>query len=219
MDIRIGLIDSGLAPDVAGRVHAQAAFVRGADGEIELGPAEADRIGHGSQVARIIAGLASEARFANAQVFVRPQLVDAGLVADAVDWCVGNSVRVINLSLGLVADRTSLRLACERALSAGITLVASCPARGGMPFPAAYPGVLAVCGDARCNEMEWSLVDGLRLVGAFPHAGAGGGASFAAAAVSGHAATFFSSRPDAKHEDFLEHLKAGAAFVGRERKS
>lgn len=219
MGIRIGLVDSGLAPELADRVHAQAAFLRGAEGRVERQPAEPDRIGHGSQVARIIAGAAPEARFANAQVFVRPRLVDAELVADAVDWCVGNGVRVINLSLGLTADRDALRAACKRALFAGITLVASCPARGEMPFPAAYPGVLAVCGDARCGEDEWSLVDGQWLLGAFPHATAGGGASFAAAAISGRAAAFYSCRPQAKHEDFLKHLRAGPAFVGRERKS
>lgn len=219
MTVRIGLVDSGLSPDLAGRAYAEAAFLRKSTGEIDQLPAESDRIGHGSQVARIVAGMEPEAGFANAQVFVDPHLVDADLVATGIDWCIGQGVRVINLSLGLTADRSSLRSACGRAVLAGITVVASCPARGATPFPAAYPGVLAVCGDARCDPDQWSLVDGLRLVGTFPHAQAGGGASFAAATVSGLAAAFFSSRPGAARGDFLDHLRAGAAFAGRERKS
>jgi len=224
--VRVGVVDSGIDradPALLPTVMAARAFLRSPDGLVQrVAPCD-DSVGHGSAVAALIAdGAGQRVEFVDAQVFAAAQAIDAGLLADAIDWCVENSVRVLNLSLGLHADRPLLRDACARASAAGVTLVAACPARGGATFPAAYPEVVAVSGDARCVAGGWSLLADRPHFGASPCAlspAAGGGASYAAARISGVAAAFFSRQPAAGYADLLAHLRAGAGFVGRECRS
>jgi subtilisin family serine protease len=221
--VRVGIVDSGINPGIvraAPDVLAARAFVRSPDGHVQHVAPYDDALGHGSAVAALIAdGAAQWVEFVDAQVFAAAPAIDAGLLAEAIDWCVENSVRVLNLSLGLHADRPLLRNACARANAAGVTLVAACPARGGSTFPAAYPQVLAVSGDARCVAGGWSLLAEGPHFGASPRAlppAAGGGASYAAARISGVAAAFFFAQPAAGYADLLAHLRAGAGFAGRE---
>lgn len=123
-------------------------------------PPVPDRLGHGTDVARLILAAAPQAALIDAQVFADGRPVSAAAVAAAIDWAVGQGAELINLSLGLREDHWALRHACAAASAAGVLLVASSPARGGAVYPAAYPGVLAVTGDARCADGEWSLLDG-----------------------------------------------------------
>lgn len=222
--VRVGVIDSGIGGGdgdsaTRPRVLAACAFARTPAGEpVRVAPQSAG-FGHGRAVAALIAASAPRAEFLDAQVFAAARAIDAGLLADAIDWCVEQAVRVLNLSLGLHTDRPVLRAACARATAAGLTLVAASPARGAPTFPAAYPQVIAVSGDARCtaNDCSW-LADGPHL-GASPcplPPAAGGGASYATARISGRIAAFFAGQPDAGQSDLLAHLRAGASFVGRE---
>ena len=55
--------------------------------------------------------------------------------------------------------------ACAALLGQGAVLVAAHPARGAPCFPAAYPGVIAATGDARCGWQELSQL-GPALFGA-----------------------------------------------------
>lgn len=220
--VRVGVIDSGIGTgeSAAGqRVVAACAFSRAMTGEITPLAPHDDLLGHGSEVATLIRLNAAHTEFVDAQVFSTARAIDAGVLAAAIDWCVEHAVRVVNLSLGLRADRRLLRDACARASAAGLTLVAATPARGGDTFPAAYPQVIAVSGDARCVDGGWSwLGDGLRA-GASPRPprpAAGGGASYAAARLTGVAAAFFAQQPAAKQADLLVHLRTGASLVGRE---
>lgn len=219
--VRVGVIDSGI--DAASRdIFAACAFARSTPGDIVRLAPHGDSLGHGSEVAALIALGHPQAEFADAQVFAAAQAIDAGLLAAAIDWCVEHAVRVVNLSLGLRADRPLLRAACARASAAGLTLVAATPARGGDTFPAAYPQIIAVSGDARCEDVSWSWLDeGLRA-GASPRPllpAAGGGASYAAARLSGVIAAFFSAQPAAGHADLLAYLRTGASVLGREYKT
>lgn len=237
MSVKVGIVDSGLSPALAARLVgaanaspgdeplASVAFTTTDDGVVLPMPPVADPLGHGSQVAELIRAAAPAVRLASAQVFAAQQPVSAEVVAAALRWCLTRDVRVVNLSLGLRHDRPVLRAACAAAVEAGVLLVASAPARGGPVYPAAYPDVLAVSGDARCAPGAWSLIDGGALIGATPlvagvhtpGATAPGGASFAAARVSGLAAAYFTAFPQATVADFRAALHAGAAFVGRER--
>lgn len=68
------------------------------------------------------------------------------LVAQALDWMVGEKVQVVNLSLGSAGD-TVLEAVVNKSLATGMLLVAA--AGNGGPsaapsYPAAYPGVIAV---------------------------------------------------------------------------
>lgn len=221
MAVRVGVVDSGLGADSA--VAAGAAFALTADGTVAAGPTRADALGHGAAVAALIRAQAPACRLLDAQVFADAGAAAPAVVAAAIDWCVAHGARVINLSLGLRDDRQVLHAACDRALAAEVLLVASTPARGDAVYPAAYAGVVAVCGDARCAPAGWSLLDDRRRVGASPAAPAGapaglqsGGASYAAARISGIAAAFFARYPEAAVSDFIGFLLAGAAYHGRE---
>ena len=72
-------------------------------------------------------------------------------LAEGIDFAVSHAsgrprVRVINLSLGSTGESETVRRAIDRALSAGIVVVASAgnDGRGRVTFPAVLPGVIAV---------------------------------------------------------------------------
>lgn len=182
----IGVIDSG---GPAEQMEGASAFSASGDG-----PATPDRLGHGTAVAAVLRRAAPGARLRHAQVFGDSPVTSADRVARAVLWLAGEA-DILLLSLGLAADRKVLRAACETALAAGRCVVAASPARGAVSFPAAYPGVVAATGDARCDWETLSLLPG-GVIGAWcaspERGGAGmGGASLAAARVAGQLAAAF----------------------------
>lgn len=183
---RIGIVDSGGPAD---QMRGARAFLAEGDG-----PAVPDRLNHGTAVAAVLRRAAPAARLLHAQVFTDRPVTSAERVARAVAWLAPRCDLIV-LSLGLVADRPALRLACAEAAAGGTWLVAAAPARGGPCFPAAYPGVVAATGDARCGWDELSLLPG-GVIGAWcasPERGSAGmgGASIAAARVAGHLAAAF----------------------------
>ncbi|WP_418648009.1 S8 family serine peptidase [Thauera butanivorans] len=147
--IRIGVVDSGHAAAQVPHVAASAAFVLDG-GEPRRVPAEPDRLGHGSRVGDGLLHCLPQAELLVAQVFRERLATSAAQVAAAIDWLVDEDARLINLSLGLREPRPVLAAACARALAAGVVLCASAPARGQPVYPAGFPGVLRVTGDARC---------------------------------------------------------------------
>jgi len=222
MPVSVGIVDSGAAPAVRQKLSVETRLLQREDGSVERTAASDDRLGHGSEIARIILDLAPAASLVSAQAFTDCRTVDAGLVAESIHWCLEQGVRIINLSLGIRADRAALRDACELARASGVLLVAAFPARGDAVYPAAYPGVLAVSGDARCDARHWSVIEAGRLIGAATVAADGeshGGASYAVARISGFAARFFSAWPNADVRDCRAWLESDATFRGRERRT
>ena len=221
MSVRVGIVDSGISPQQARTVVASIAIVaHGATGVTRLAAVD-DPLGHGTAVATLVLAQAPTAHLFCAQAFAHGRQADAACVAEGISWCLEHEVRVVNLSLGLTVDHHVLRAACAVAVARGVIVVAAFPARGGSVYPAAYPAVVAVSGDARCNAQSWSVLEPGRLYGAAPLAANGltsGGASYAAARMSGHAARFLAAWHDARAEDFLDWLAAGAAMRGRERR-
>jgi hypothetical protein len=225
MTVHIGLLDSGTAAAQAAVVAAARGFALNHAGEVIECPATPDPANHGAMLADIILRLAPSTRLLDAQVFRQAGPAAPAIIAAGVDWLVANGARVINLSLGLREDRPVLRDACTRAVEQGILLVAATPARGGPVYPAAYPGVLRVCGDARCGPGEWSLLpEGPTHLGACPRPFSAigqcvGGASIATAHVTGLLAAHLAGHPLATQADLLRYLETGGRFHGRERRS
>ncbi len=225
----VGVVDSGLsaawvAPGVPGRVRALRAFWPDGEGRAAHGQGVSDCLGHGSAVVDIVARLAPEATFCVAQVFHQRFTTTAAQVAAAIDWLVMQAVDVINLSLGLPGDRAVLAQACERALAAGVVLSAATPARGAAVYPAAYPGVWRMTGDARCvciEEYAW-LAGEQADFGACvrPPAGArtGAGASMGCAHMTGHVVRTLSEHERMHPERLYALLRAGACHAGPERR-
>ncbi|BBF92976.1 subtilisin-like serine protease QhpE [Blastochloris tepida] len=215
--VSVGLVDSGASQPLA----AAARFT--IDGEAvamtEPGP---DRLGHGTAVADIIRQT-TRAPLLLAQVFDDRAATPAA-VAAALDWLVEKGARVVNLSIGLTTDRAVLREACARAVAKNVLLVASVPAIGPTVYPAAYPGVVRVTGDARCQGAEIAFIGtGRAAFGASPRnagpQGAGpAGASIAAARVSAALAAILTEAPDLSATAALDRLAERASHHGPQRR-
>ncbi|KWH30896.1 peptidase S8 and S53 subtilisin kexin sedolisin [Burkholderia cepacia] len=221
--IRVGVVDSGYPPSLSARIAEARRFAFDDAAVLQAYAVEPDRIGHGSAICEAIAAAASDVRLCIAQVFEARGVTSAAQIAQAIRWLLTQRVRMINLSLGVRADRDTLRDACAQAVAQRVTVFASSPAQGAPVFPASYPGVVRVTGDARCAPRQWSWLDspqadfGAAVSCGAPHAPAG--ASIACATLSGYAAAWLARHPDADPAALLDHLRTGAAYVGIERRS
>ncbi|MDF0731767.1 S8 family serine peptidase [Pseudomonas entomophila] len=218
IEARLGLIDSGCS-------QAQAPWLLEArrfwleDGLLREGEVQADSLGHGSAVLAALRAEAGEAPLLMAQVFTGQASTSALQVAAALLWLVEQGATLINLSLGLHQDRPVLRDACAAAQAAGVLLCASSPARGGPVYPASYPGVLRITGDARCTAGQWSWLGTAQADFGAPVGAAGqAGASLACATLSGRIFALLRAQPGLKHAALLAWLKDNAAYHGPERR-
>lgn len=216
---RIGVIDSGHGPEQAAQVLAAQRFWLDGDA-LQQGAIEADLLGHGTAVIATLVGQAGPLPLCVAQVFSGRWSTSALQIAAAIHWLIEQQVVLINLSLGLRQDRPLLREACAAANEAGILLCASSPAQGEPVFPAGYPDVLRITGDARCAAGQWSWLDSAQAdFGAVVRADSGlAGASVACAALSGQVAAFLRREPGAGRQAVIEYLRQGASFIGPERR-
>lgn len=224
MSITVGVVDGGFACVPAAALQAAAHFVTDEDGSVYREPVLGHPLPHGEAVAALLRAAVPAVRLLDARIASADHPPTPCLVAAAIDWCVGEGARVINLSLGLIEDRAVLREACERAVACGVLLVAAAPARGTPVYPAAYPGVLSVSGDARCGAGQWSLLNGetagAATYGCCPAGPTNkpGGASMATARIAGIIAKFLSQHPSAGRSGLAEYLAACATWHGREHK-
>lgn len=195
MTVRIAVVDSGCAAAQAPRARAAAALVLD-DRVVRQAPVTADALGHGGRVAGILLHCAPQAELLVAQVFRERLTTTAAQVAAAIDWAVANGAQLVNLSLGLREPRPVLAEACARAVAAGTVLCAAAPARGQTVYPAGFPGVLRVTGDARCAPGEIAAIGSAEIdfgahVRPLDGSLAGAGASMACAWFTGLAARHF----------------------------
>lgn len=222
--VRIGIIDSGVRGDAGLTLAAARRFFFAVEGKVAAASDVDDMLSHGTEVTRIVAAAASDAALVHAQVFGASFQTAPALVAAALDWLAEEGAALVTMSFGLAADRAVLREACSRASDADIVLVASAPAQGRPVFPAAYDGVIAVTGDARCRQGEVSDLQGVQAdFGtwcASPEHGGGAiaGASAAAAHFAGLAALVLARDPCAGRDGVLAHFRDHAAFTGPERR-
>jgi hypothetical protein len=222
MPVKVGIIDTGIGTALNMVVSARIGMRLDEAGNVQrFASSETDSFGHGTAVAHLVVDRATQCSLLSAEVFSAARPTAAQVVAEAIIWCVEAGARIINLSLGLRDDRRTLRESCQAAISQDVLLVASHPARGPATYPAIYPGVLAVNGDIRCGEGECSCLVHNQLYGASPlppRGFSGGGASYAAARITGQAAAFFETYSDATSADLRTHLQAVALFHGREHR-
>ncbi|MBK4997805.1 peptidase S8 and S53 subtilisin kexin sedolisin [Pseudomonas sp. S31] len=217
-DLRIGVIDSGCAPAQAGAVLAGRRFWL-EDGTLHHGPLQPDRLGHGSAVLASLQAEAGQAPLLLAQVFNGQGATSALQVAAALLWLAEQGATLVNLSLGLQQDRPVLRRACAEAQAAGVLLCASSPARGGPVYPASYPDVIRVTGDARCAPGQWSWLGSAQAdFGGYVGERGMAGASLGCAALSGRIAALLQQQPGLDRAQLVAWLQANAAFIGPERR-
>ncbi|MDH4566929.1 peptidase S8 and S53 subtilisin kexin sedolisin [Pseudomonas sp. BN414] len=219
IDLAIGIVDSGFAREQAGVVAQSRRFwLEG--GELQEGDTQPDALGHGSVVLDTLTRQCGPVRLCVAQVFGERWQTSPLQIAAALHWLIEQDVALITMSLGLRNDRPVLREACVLAQASGILLCASSPAQGEPVYPAAYPGVIRVTGDARCAPGQWSWLNSPQADFGAHVAAANGvaGSSVGCAALSGIIAGYLQSRPGASREAVLEWLHEGAAYAGPERR-
>ncbi|MDH0733331.1 peptidase S8 and S53 subtilisin kexin sedolisin [Pseudomonas sichuanensis] len=217
-DLRVGVIDSGCSLEQAnGLLDARRFWL--ADGQLREGELLPDQLGHGSAVLASLQRETGPVPLLVAQVFIGQASTSALQVAAALLWLVEAGATLVNLSLGLQQDRPVLHQACAEALAAGVLLCASSPAQGGPVYPASYPGVIRITGDARCGPGQWSWL-GTRQADFGGYAGAGGraGASLGCAALSGRIAALLRNEPGMDRQQVHDWLRRHATFTGPERR-
>ena len=166
----IGVVDSGIPMQSDHTGDQSSLLVEGCNFSLNnqdclrIDEGVEDRLNHGTLVVQTLENYVQRPRLCVARVFDRHLATSALQVAAAIDWLVcqrsaGQRVSVINLSLGLRQDRDCLRQACDRAIQAGIVLVASSPAHGEPVYPSAYADVIRVTGDARCDRGEFAYLN------------------------------------------------------------
>jgi subtilisin family serine protease len=159
--VRVAVIDSGVHPDHP-HVGAVAAGVS-IDADGRLGVDAVDRLGHGTAVAAAIRDKAGEVELVPVKVFDRQLRATVDALEAAIDWAVGASVDMINLSLGTANPAHEARLvaAVGRAVAAGVVLVAAGPDGGTRWLPGSLRGALPVLLDWECPRDDVRVsVDG-----------------------------------------------------------
>jgi hypothetical protein len=218
-ELRIGFIDSGFSATQAPRIVGARRFWLQGDALCQ-GESLPDALGHGSVVLDALCAQSENVRVYSAQVFAGQHQTSALQIAAALYWLLEQNVRLVNLSLGLRSDRPVLREACAELQAAGVVLCASSPAQGEPVFPASYPGVIRITGDARCGAGQWSWLNSLQADFGAQVSGRSGvvGASLACATLSGHIAAYLEQHREADREAVYAWLSQGAAYIGQERR-
>ena len=217
-EIRVGLVDSGCTPAQAEGMQAARRFWL-EDGVLREGELQPDRLGHGSAVLARLHAEAGRVPLLLAQVFGEQGSTSALQVAAALLWLAEQGATLINLSLGLQQDRPVLRQACAEVQAAGVLLCASSPAQGAAVYPASYPGVIRITGDARCAPGQWSWLGSAQAdFGGHVGERSMAGASLGCAAVAGRIAALLQQQPGLERQQMLAWLQAHASFIGPERR-
>ncbi len=202
------------------------------------GSALVDRSGHGTHVAGLIAAVRangrggvgiSRARIMSVKVANSLGDADAASIVAGINYAVAKHARVINISLGGTDPSAVERAAINRAVRAGIVVVAAAGNGGFVGDPLEYPGadphVVAVGALTRDGSHLPRSTSGPQVTLAAPgdallSTALGGrynrrsGTSVATALVSGAAARIITQRPLIRAERVVEMLRASAIDIG-----
>lgn len=186
--MKIAIIDSGVHPE-----HPHVEGVAGGVGVTAEGFAEdyIDRLGHGTAVAAAIREKAGrDAELYAVKVFDRRLTANIDVILRALQWCSGERMDVVNLSLG--TSNPAHREKFEQVLANGPLVVGAAHS-----LPGDLPGVIGVAPDAECPRDSFRYREGVFYASPFPRPIPGvppehnlNGASFAVANMTGLIARF-----------------------------
>ncbi len=172
--IKIAVIDTGVDhnhPDLLG--YGESGKVVGGKNFIEIGKPPIDLNGHGTQVAGIIAadgqqkGIAPKSKIYSYKVSDNGESVSSELIIQAIDQAIADNVDIINISLGVNRTNSKIDDAVNRAIDAGIVVIAAAgndgPGLGTIGSPGHNPNAITV--GATYNNVTSSLVATLEING------------------------------------------------------
>lgn len=109
-----------------------------------------DRLGHGRAILATLGRYLPISRLDVAfyKLFERRLTADASDLAAAMEWHIKEPPTWLLCSLGLPRPEARLKAAVERLQVAGTRIIAASPRFGAPVYPAAWPGVIAVSGEA-----------------------------------------------------------------------
>ena len=224
-DVKVAIIDSGIETEhpkirrVAGGIGLT---VKSGERVIQQ-PDHADCAGHGTACAGIIQKKAPDAELYSIRIFDETLSADGHALVAAIQWATEQRVDVINLSLGTTdaAYKDVISEACQRAVEAGVILIAAEHNDGVPSYPANLPDVIGVTGGkiydrygyyyrpgntiecvARGDEQRVCWKDGREIMIS--------GTSYAAPHITGIVALIREAYPNATPKEVREMLKANA---------
>jgi subtilisin family serine protease len=111
-----------------------------------------DYLGHGTAVAGAIREIAPDTELYAVKVFDRALSTSVETILQALEWCLGHEMHVINLSLGALnpQHRGSFESFLARAADAGAIVVSAREAEGRPVLPGCLPRVIGVGLDWTC---------------------------------------------------------------------
>jgi type VII secretion-associated serine protease mycosin len=157
--VTVSVIDTGVSPhhDLKGNLLV------GTNGATGKADGRSDTVGHGTQMAGLIAahgsgsegllGIAPSAKVLPVKISNSATSVPPGLVAKGIEFSIAHKARVINISSG-TEPSFALVKAIKDANTAGVVIVAATGNYGGLAtaYPAAADGVLAVGSTGRSGK-------------------------------------------------------------------
>ncbi|POM26810.1 Intracellular serine protease [Actinomadura rubteroloni] len=152
--VTVAVVDSGVSganPQLAGQLLPTVDVSKSG---------QADCVGHGTEVAALIAakrgvtpfyGVAPDAKILPVKFAAQSSGVDSGLAAKGIEEAIAKHADVINISTQSISDDPRLRAAVKHALARNIPVVAAAGnldrEKGDVPelmYPGGYPGVITV---------------------------------------------------------------------------
>jgi subtilisin family serine protease len=213
--VRVAIVDSGVDADhplVSGLAGA-VAVEPDPDGEAPdvryvEGP-HADLYGHGTACAAIVRALAPAAELWSVRVLGERLTGKAWVFAAAIEWCLANDIRVVNLSLSTSNDAYVERFheLVDRCAHAGVVVVSAMANDVKPTYPSQFAGVLSVAATTGADNetilrnprppAEWGApgVD-VEVAWLATATATVTGNSFAAPVVAGHVARILGAHPE-----------------------
>ncbi len=213
--VRLAVIDSG--------VHVSHPHIHHVSGGVTIGEqvvenSYVDTLGHGTAVMAAIQEKAPDAEYFAVRVFHSVLRTKIEFLLQAIEWCVGHHIDIVNLSLGTSnpVHEERFRPLISRATERGMILVSARDA-----LPGSLPGVIGVGLDWDWPRESYSCKEtssGLELhASGYPRSAPGiprernlSGASFAVANMSGFVARAYEGLKSSSYQAVCSAL-AGEA--------
>jgi subtilisin family serine protease len=175
MQVQIGIVDTGVNPEHPSfkRNKPTGIGVRRQRDGYKYEPDFHDRHGHGTSIASRIQAFCTKARIHAVRIAQQTEngvdvRVPEQALALGIEWCVGQGIRIVNVSYSMAAaaDDGFLAQACWKAHQHGVILVAAYRNETeGPAYPAAFPTVIGVrrSGDLKPGQVSVLDEDNLDL--------------------------------------------------------
>lgn len=161
--MKIGIIDSGIDSNHSKLIDCEISGVCFFyEGEVIRSSEDfSDKIGHGTACASIIHKLMPRAELVAIKIFQNELVANEKLMHVAIEWCLKNEIRLINLSLGIQTSSPNEKLTeiVNLAYNKGVILVSA--AHNNIQFecyPAFYPNVFGVYSAKTINKLQYGFI-------------------------------------------------------------